>query len=82
MTDAKKPDDDGGLAFPTVLYDAKGFPTGQALGMTLRDWFAGQALAGLLASRDTGVMTLHDAPISYTTGAYLAADEMLKERDK
>lgn len=34
--------DDGGLAFPL-----KDPVSSDAVGMTLRDWFAGQALAGL-----------------------------------
>lgn len=46
-------------------------------GMTLRDWFAGQALVGLLAS-DPGSTTWEvDAE-----NAYLAADAMLAARSK
>lgn len=46
-------------------------------GMTLRDWFAGQALAGL-ASRADRDPTLDGGLIS--AGAYALADAMLKER--
>lgn len=47
--------------------------------MTLRDWFAGQALTGLLAGRSQGVeFTCGDA----ATSAYLVADAMLAERLK
>ena len=53
-------------AFPS----SKGHP-----GMTLRDWFAGQALAGFLAS---------DQPIvsyrSIAEDAYAFADAMMKAR--
>ena len=42
------------------------------MGMTLRDWFAGQALAGLLAQASLGF----DA----AQAAYEYADEMLAER--
>lgn len=42
---ANKPDNPP--AFP--LYPGNGFP--QQRGMTLRDWFAGQALAGLVTLR-------------------------------
>ena len=60
---------DGGQAFPA------GNPThGGHEGMTLRDWFAGQALAGMLANPDSwtgdrGVM------------AYRYADAMLRARE-
>lgn len=47
-------------------------------GMTLRDWFAGQALAGLMAEKDNV-----SAPINILTGtAYEYADAMLAERAK
>lgn len=42
-------------------------------GMSLRDWFAGQALSGLLASNQLN---------SVEELSYLMADAMLKERDK
>jgi len=39
---------DGGPAFPNLGYNAdKNYN-----GMSLRDWFAGQALAGMLAAKD------------------------------
>jgi len=44
-------------------------------GMTLRDWFAGQALAGLLAG-DPNYL-----PGEYASRAYVIADEMLDERE-
>jgi hypothetical protein len=49
-------------------------------GMSLRDWFAGQALAGLFAN-------VHTPPRAFSTdsaivAAYLAADMMLEERKK
>jgi hypothetical protein len=58
---------DGGPAFPM-------HPNSWEYGMTLRDWFAGQALAGMLANPDSwtqagGVM------------AYRYADAMLKARE-
>ena len=60
--------DDDGPAFP------KGY--GQSDGMTLRDWFAGQALAGL-AREVTRVF-----PDVIAQNAYVYADAMMAERAK
>ena len=59
---------DGGTAFPTHR-DLKNF----CPGMSLRDYFAGQALAGMLADseRAGGFST-------YAKDAYAFADAMLK----
>lgn len=54
--------DDGGQAFPTT-HD----------GMTLRDWFAGMAMQGFIASGANG--TARDA-----MACYEAADHMLVAR--
>lgn len=45
-------------------------------GVTLRDWFAGQALAGICAHNDTWGLT--DAPLA--KAAYQIADAMLSAR--
>lgn len=42
---------DGGPAFPCYALDAPLDGSGKP-GMTLRDWFAGQALAGMLANAE------------------------------
>jgi hypothetical protein len=47
--------------------------------MTLRDWFAGQALAGILASY-AGAPRLPDG-WDLAEKAYAAADAMLKQRE-
>lgn len=46
---------DGGPAFPTKREYQTEFGPGyeQVEGMTLRDWFAGQALAGMCAHKDS-----------------------------
>lgn len=57
-------------------------------GMTLRDWFAGQALAGMLANSDMAASAarLKIEPDAFrsdiTTGAFKFADAMIAEREK
>lgn len=53
----------------------------QFTGLTLRDYFAGQALIGLLASQNetTGQYVGLGAAVS---DAFTVADQMLKERQK
>lgn len=65
-------DNDGGPAFPRID-TAVSAPQS---GMTLRDWFAGQALIALTQTTDLLLddMVAHDA--------YRLADAMLKERDE
>ncbi len=46
-----------------------------APGMSLRDWFAGQALAGLLADS-----AFNDSPARFGLAAYALADAMLAAR--
>ena len=68
--------DDGGAAFPIQHSNEPGCLEGEA-GMSLRDWFAGQALAGLLANERI------DAPTDDIAGdAYAYAVAMLVERKK
>ncbi len=62
-----KQHDDGGPAFPV-------YAPGLSNGMSLRDWFAGQALAGI-AVRDT-VLPFEDE----AAAAYRYADAMLAAR--
>jgi hypothetical protein len=73
--------DDGGQAFPRALAldhnsaDVDGLP-----GMSLRDYFAGQALTGILASlSDPAVST--PSPAATSAWAYKVADAMLRARD-
>ena len=64
--------DTGGPAFPST------HPHGREEGMSLRDWFAGEAMQGLLADRSWEAITINQvAGFSYTL-----ADAMLKERSK
>lgn len=76
------PIDDGGSAFPTTeSHESINFP-GQrdvyaSAGMTLRDYFAGQALAGLLAGEWPG-KAWKDGGVSKES--YEIADAMLAAR--
>ncbi len=70
---------DGGPAFPTSYRDC-----GHS-GMSLRDWFAGQALAGIMANADYAKHINHEHHhwrISNAAHAYDAADAMLGMREK
>lgn len=68
----------GGAAFPVSGTNAR-----HNEGMTLRDWFAGQAaahmLGGAVASRST--VTPDQAP-QFAQAAYMMADAMIAERCK
>lgn len=75
---------DGGPAFPMPFStDEHTTPCNASImqpGMSLRDWFAGQALAGMLVSRAylTGELR-HDYAAH---DSYVFADAMLAERTK
>jgi hypothetical protein len=70
MSDKKK--DDGGPAFPCTGNPEWPFDHG----MSLRDYFAGMALQGLLASNQEGLKD----PGYYTVFCYGIADSMLAAR--
>jgi hypothetical protein len=77
------PIDDGGPAFP---FDLQGVQPCQ--GMSLRDWFAGQALNGF-CSDGSSLKATHDALESgkslaqvLAKSAYDAADAMLAARNE
>ena len=73
MTD--KPND-GGPAYPTLHIPDSSPPAWS--GMSLRDYFAGQALAGIMTTDIA--MEMHSHEIA--SEAYHRADAMLAERDK
>lgn len=67
---------DGGPAFPPpMIFDQSGNQEWVQQGLTIRDWFAGQALAGMVAN-DHNSLTYGGAAF----GAYEYADAMLRER--
>jgi hypothetical protein len=74
--------DGGGPAFPTVFVEPK-YGLGYK-GMTLRDYFAGQALAGILSSGDIKIGNIGSDPwpaATLTQSCYIIADAMLKARE-
>lgn len=74
---------DGGPAFPTdgmTLIDGTRASTKRS-GMSLRDYFAGQAMAAYLASPTTSRMATDNVSIC-AEWAYAQADAMLAEREK
>lgn len=73
---------DGGPAFPRVG-EGFGNPNYDAPGMSLRDWFAGQALAGFCANPEARCFGGYDESREHVAKlAYDQADAMLKERAK
>jgi hypothetical protein len=70
------PINDGGPAFPMQDWDECIQTHRTETGMTLRDWFAGQALAGLL----TQPAEIEFGAMHFAKGAYEMADAMLKAR--
>jgi hypothetical protein len=72
--------DAGGHAFPHQL----DIPNEDGInirhrsrGMTLRDWYAGMAMQGMLAGREAPL-----TPHEWATCAYALADAMIQERSK
>lgn len=70
-------------AFPSVCLGDPGHPA-SVPGMSLRDWFAGQALAGLLAHPECRTVGPghEEATICAAREAYAVSDAMLAERAK
>jgi hypothetical protein len=71
--------DDGGQAFPSREYNEFGIVSCHNPGMSLRDWFAGQALAGWLADPNIRINDDEDrANVGHNL--YKIADAMLLAR--
>ena len=75
------PIDDGGPAFPMQVKLANG--TDNYRGMSLRDWFAGQALAGYISNHKACEQLSSvgkNTPHFYAVLTYAMADAMLAAR--
>lgn len=70
-------------AFPQTI-DDMGTMRSVTQGMSLRDWFAGQALLGILASCPGGMdLSIDYIPFKiWARSAYRQADDMLKARER
>lgn len=74
------PRNDGGPAFPVNELDQRtGGVWDNHLGMTLRDWFAGQFMATLVIAANMP-SAAHLGANDLAAKAYAAADAMLAER--
>lgn len=74
MADGKKIDD-GGRAFPGKNFTEHGYPNGENMGMTLRDYFAGQVLSGFMSAKP-----MHFDPDDDAAYCYRVADAMIAAR--
>lgn len=75
--------DDGGPAFPMPPHmGVLGHLISGANGMSLRDWFAGQALSGICTDYQGARNTEEWDFVELARGAYMAADAMLAERKR
>ena len=81
-------ENNGGPALPFSMHPEHGFgPSASTCdGMSMRDWFAGQALAGLCASHahtnSSGYPNNTDDIIQISIDSYKIAEGMLAERQK
>jgi len=83
---------DGGQAFPTpfvMVHDddqGKDYPQYADSGMTLRDWFAGQAIGSMVRASfervKMGLPPVANAAQGIAENCYELADAMLTEREK
>lgn len=66
--------DDGGPAFPRQELNDDGSLCHSHMGMSLRDWFAGQSLIAVYSG--------HKTRVDIARWSYAMADAMLRERAK
>jgi len=78
MTKYLKPND-GGRAFPGPLISG-GDCVGHSMGLTLRDWFAGQIISGLCA--DPSSHKTFGDETDAAQSAYVIADAMIAARNE
>ena len=78
--------EDGGSAFPMAWTEANEYGVVFPMvrdGMTLRDWFAGQAFNAAAKKAHDSEMLQNETPVQmFARLSYAAADAMLAERSK
>jgi hypothetical protein len=79
LREEEKMTNDGGQAFPIISSEGWGCSSG---GMTLRDYFAGQALAGMVIKYAHQINTEEITRNTIAGQAYKVADAMLAKRGK
>lgn len=75
----------GGPAFPYEERNMDGMPVKDYFGMTLRDYFAAQAMQALIARETTGAFNFEACPNDpwrVALWAYDVADQMIKVREQ
>lgn len=75
---------DGGPAFPQHYCENCNDAFESPNGMSLRDWFAGQAVASMLNNAKSLLLITQEMPSAETIAhsVYVLADAMLAEREK
>ena len=71
---------DGGAAFPGPAYTQNGHLSGHGMGMSLRDWFAGQALGGMISGYYANADMCGLDETDHARAAYEYSDAMLTAR--
>jgi hypothetical protein len=80
--------DNGGNVFPvitdivTFTSDSPGYDIKSSNGMSLRDYFAAQAIQGILSNSTVSAQPLGWERMAMCETAYQIADEMLEAKDK
>lgn len=79
---------DGGPAFPTMVFQGDDHNNPEyAIGLTMRDWFAGQIAGHLVSNPNQNPLFVQffsggEQAQTYAEAAYLLADAMLAQRNK
>lgn len=81
VSEMKNNVNDGGPAYPRTQWTGSQMNSSHrdVPGMSLRDWFAGQAMIAIMSQKETGEPVLFS---NLALESYSISDAMLKERNK